>query len=64
MLHYFISVIQCYKCISKLDSDNKYKVTNHASIGGLMIATIDATCLGEISVTQHKLFNSVPYLCY
>ena len=28
--------------------------------GGLMIAT-NATCLCEISVTQHKLFNSVPW---
>ena len=29
-------------------------------LGGLMIAT-NATCLCEISVTQHKLFNSVPW---
>ena len=29
-------------------------------LGDLMIAT-NATCLCEISVTQHKLFNSVPW---
>ena len=34
--------------------------TKKVNIGGLMIAT-NTTCLGEISVTQHKLFNSVPY---